>query len=102
MIDHENAWYVFATGGDVAYTRTVQGIAAVEHEIATALYDPPDAMPADEREGWRDWINDPDNWAINGWGDHSVMWRASQSFEDGSISVQRISDDDPILAKLNQ
>lgn len=103
MTDPENAWYLFVTHGDVAYTRTVKGLDAVEEQIAGALYMTPQDMPADERASWREWLRDFDgNWTQSGYGQNAMPWAASESFEDGGISIQRLSEDDPIWERLER
>ena len=92
----QKAWYVVIAGGDGPQTRTVKGLDAVVDAVADMV------EPGDEvaRGIWRDSIYDFEEH----WGCHYpdyIPWNYTYSFEDGRLDIQRLSDDDPIVAVLN-
>lgn len=93
-LSNDEAWFVVISNGDGASTRTVKGLNAAA-DILIGLV----AGNEDERQAWRKSIFDFDG----SWGSHYpdyVPWNYEASLEDGSLSIQRLSDDDPIVAIL--
>lgn len=94
----EDAWYVVISSSEDPHTKTVKGLDAVEAAINEFMYG--GDMPKDVRESWHESLLDFDGH----WSGHYpeyMPWEYCESFEDGSITVQRLSDDDPAVAALS-
>ncbi len=92
MPDKESLFLVTSTG-DYNAAVLVMGMAGLRNEVTEIFMGDAAAVPDDMCQGILDALADPDEWENNGHsqGDGEPFWHIQFSFEDGWLSVQRIS-----------
>lgn len=78
--------YLFTTHGDGAFSVIVTGFDNIHRKLIESMYG--DRATPDEAQYWRDHIEDEGNWTTSF---DFGLWHLSIDFEDGAITVQRIS-----------
>lgn len=82
-------YYLVEHGPDGAAAVIVEGLEAVYREILTSMFGAWQDANAEEADAWQTLICDPDEWTPSF---DEPFWSFHHSFEDGHLTVQRITD----------